>query len=402
MSKVTTRRAIMALAFCILAFRILAFRILTTLQLTNGIYHLIDPHSDANCIRAGLGYYDEGFSKFYGLPDMVYDRSTAKSPDRVIYIYTHYPDGAELITGLSYYLWGDKDERLLRIIPFLFSSFGMLFFFFCLYRFFEDGRAFWISLFVSILPMFTNMMNNLAYHGYAFSLMLIQLGLGLLFYKRFISNRRYVILACVCGFAHGLFALDYFFVSSLACSVFYIWREGIKFDRTLVKLWVLPAMSFGLAFFFHFLQVVGYSGLTGAIEDYTKSGLYRLYGEGSTLTWVDVTKLTPWNVLRVQVDIFISKKENYHGPVQVLIVGIWLASFLYKRVRSFKVGPWQFKWSVTKNDALAISAVLVVGVLWTLVMRHHSYIHFFIARHFFVPLFLCLVVFAQSLSVSRK
>lgn len=385
----------------ILWLGIVLYRLFGLTQLTNGVYHPIDPHSDANCVRAGLSYFDEGFGKFYGLPDMIYNREHANSAGRITYIYTHYPDGGELLTGVSYYIWGDKDERLLRILPFTVHAIAILVFFFALFKFFGDGRALGLAIFLSILPMFSNMMSNLAYHPYAFSLMLFQLSLGLSFYKRRVSDVKFLGLTCLLAFLHGLFCLDYFFVATLASLVFFVWREGFKINRQSMLLGLVPALSFFLAFSLHFWQVVAYQTWEGAINDYAASGKYRLYGEGSTLDWVHLEDLTPWNVLRVQIDIFISKKENYHMPIQFIILLIGLASLFYKRSRHFVIAGRKFEWAPTQRDALAIGVAIVVGTLWTVSMLHHSIIHFFIARHFFVPFLLCLLVLLTRLKVIR-
>jgi hypothetical protein len=349
--------------------------------------------SDRVCIDAGAHYYEQGFGKFFGLPNKSY-RDDKLNPFRSLDIYKHYPPGAEMLTGLMYFPCGGNNFKCLRILPLIFSISIMAIFFLFLPKIMGPVAAAAVVLILAATPMFHNGMTVLAFHAYALGLQLLALIVLFRFTLLNDLNRRkaFFVLALL-SFLQGLFSLDHALITAFLPLPFYFLNRDR--GRDLIVASVVSGAAFLAAFGLHFLQVAGYEGsLAGAVKVFTEAGKYRLYGHADPFGWIKEHNLRPLNVLRRQLDVYSPHPSNFGFPAQILIYLVFVGAF-------FKSGLLRGRWKPVDSPWL-IAAAFAIAALWSLLFRHHSWSHAFVNRHFFVPYFFALFVAARAFGQQGK
>ncbi len=113
-----------------------------------------DAYSDINTISATKYFYDHGFLESYFRPIHNYVPEYEKIPG-VIYgpsnVYTHYPALADNLDGAWAKLVHSTDDRILRVLPTLFSLAFFFFIYFFLNYWMQDKQAAFIGASVILL-----------------------------------------------------------------------------------------------------------------------------------------------------------------------------------------------------------------------------------------------------------
>ena len=128
-------------ALIVLIILLLAGRgIYDSLRYSGQLSPIADPFSEANALRAGEGYAENGFFSNAGLPDLCYgDRFPGRGAWRVEEfplqfsmsslkddcIYTHYPPGPDLIAGLLTEICGVGNLGCFRLFPTTIAIFSL-------------------------------------------------------------------------------------------------------------------------------------------------------------------------------------------------------------------------------------------------------------------------------------
>lgn len=361
---------------------------------------LPDPNGDAAFeplhLNSGRGFFEQGFTSHCGLPQFHY----VKGPEPQS-VYSHYPPGPDWSVGAMMHICGPANVGCIRAWPLALGIASLGYFFFSLPLVIPFAGAAIIAAITVALPMTRLHLHGLAYWGYPFALLLLQL--GLIFHA--ISRRKWSwphwLAYGGLSFLQGWFSYDFAFVSIFLPVPFWLmFPKAIPF-RTWFNLVFMSGSMFTLAFILHFAQnICFFGGLQGAIDDYRQIAETRMSGKGVDLSWVKPEQLTFLNTTRLQIDVFISKKQNFGHPAQIIfIIAAVLGLFNFRN--NFRMGQRNILMKFNRQDAYAIFVALAIACLWSFVMTQHAYIHQWTARHFFLPYLVGLMVFARSISVSK-
>ncbi len=365
-----------------------------------------DVHSESDALRSADAYAREGLWSHHGLPRILHgalfpkvgtvlDHTDASGlvPEkfrkgfpaglahRDAWVYTHYPPGPNLLCGLWAKICGLERLWVLRLFPLVFGLGAVAFFFWALARAFDPARALVLAGACAVLPMFGAYLIGLHYQGYSLALLLVQLALLLRIFRG--RNRCGAGLGAAfftLGFLQGWLSFDQFFVVSLLAVPFWCLRreEGdAPSFKLLLWLVALPSAGFILAHGLHFLQVAAeLGGLRAALGEFHATAAERAGTTGGEFTrYHQFLGRAVYLYFRDTV-----KPTNAHfGPLILLAAG-WV-TVLAARGRKL---PWR-----------ALTAALVISVLWMLFMPQHAVSNLHVSiRHLFVFYFFLLLVVA--------
>lgn len=371
----------------------------------------VDPFSEANAIREVWNFRDYGIAANDGLgnvlrPGMYPGEGFAGHSEYWPHslgptgVYTHYPPGPEYLLYVATKIFGPSPVSRLRILPLVICWGAALFFGLAIRRRFGAAVGYIVMLGCSVLPMFSDANTYLHYDGYAFALLLIEIGLILQ------APVRAPGFLCL-GFLQGWLSFDYFFLVTLTPIALEIALSRMPnghvpcLRRGIVRS-VAAGAGFAIAHALHFAEVCVYLGGFGAaVHDLADAAAYRSGVEqpGGILAHLLLIKevvqyyfVGPYPVSTYFWDL------GAHDPES------WRAF----RFLGFSLGLWWLLLSVVAAVA-ALRGVLKIGdwlivslcgfvpaMAWMLVMTSHAVMHrHFLYRHLFVC-FLVWLLFATT------
>ncbi|MBI4847183.1 MAG: hypothetical protein HY808_01210 [Nitrospirae bacterium] len=379
---------------------------------------IADPFSEANALRAGEGYFNDGFLSNAGLPDVLYG---SQFPDtgfkeyiknKESLIYTHYPQGPDWLAGIYTNICGVGNIGCFRIFPVLLGIISLAVFARILISALGAVKAAVLMTAVAFIPMSTNMMHGLHYQGYAFSLLLIQLAILIsLFKTKGGSGKLKLSILFFLGFFQGWLSFDYFFLvclCSLPLGLLYF-RPG---ERDYWKIFFLalaaPTAGFCFAHLLHFLEVSLYYGsIPAAFSDMIVEANKYQVSEAAHPKFIDVAGgpgadfITSRIILLLKYLSVYSRRSIFfiiNFPVFLMMVFILL---WIKDARLAINKPLQvvLKWSSSVNNYYVVLSALLVSSLWIVIMKSHSVIHtHFLPRHLFLLYFTGLLTLLECVS----
>ncbi len=404
-----------AAAFIVLIIIILAGRgIYDSLRYSRELSPVADAFSEANALRAGEGYAEKGFLSNAGLPDLCYgdqfpNRGAWRvedfpveftmSPLKKDCIYTHYPPGPDLLAGVLTKVCGAGNLGCFRLFPTSIAIVSLAMFAWMLCSAIGREKAALMMLAVAVVPMTSNMMHGLHYQSYAFSLLLVEVGLFLnIFRKRQGPGALYLFILFVLGFIQGWLSFDYFFLVSLSAVPFallYGDPDRGAGRRRLILAVAAPAAGFGFAHFLHFIQVsIYYNGsIAAAYNDIFGVGRVRFDESGSGLEFI-----TGRILLSIRY-LFISARKELFFIVNIpVIMGITLMLLWFRDARAITRRPLRLAltWESSTRNFYVIIAAFAVSFMWVIVMKQHSAVHTpYIGRHLFLLYFVCILTMLE-------
>jgi hypothetical protein len=364
----------------------------------------VDPFSEANTIREVWNFREYGIASNEGLgnvlrPGMYPDEGFAGHPEFWPHslsptgVYTHYPPGPEYLLYAATKIFGPSPVSLLRIVPLVICWGAALFFGLAIWRRFGATVGYIVMFGCSVLPVFTDANAYLHYDGYAFALLLIEIGLILQAPDRTLG---FLFL----GFLQGWLSFDYFFLIILAPLALELALSRMPIGhvpclrRAFVRS-VAAGTGFAIAHAVHFAEVCAYFGsFSAALHDLGDAAAYRsgMEQSGGLLAHLQLMKeivqyyfVGPYPVSTFFWDLGAHDQES------------WRAF----RFLGFSLGLWWLLLSVVAVVA-ALRGVLKIGdwlivslcgfvpaMTWMFVMTNHAVIHHhFLYRH----LFICFLV----------
>lgn len=369
---------------------------------------IADGYSEANTIRGGTFFVEEGLTKYFGLPDLCHSNQFADTgfmgsgPDGCAdRIYTHYPPGPEYMAWLGLSVVGIGNYYALRLLPIGLSILVGFFFLKTFFTFVGGGvRGFIFGLMLILPPMYSNYMHGLHHQQYAFIMLQAQMALCLLFMTQEKFKKWWVVLAFIAlGFWQGWMTFDYAFLATLFAIPFYLYLRSehkVSF-LNFVTVGLSSGVPFTAAHVLHFYQVVAYYGsFDKAWADLFGTAKFR------------ATNVTAGGALGnpkydpKQIGLFTVARDFLYrvaGRGKYLAINlmnfIWLMVGLrFMKKVTFRKG-WSFEFDVRTSDLLAIFAAIIVSSLWSMTMKQHAHIHGFIARHYYFTYFFCCLTLVQ-------
>jgi hypothetical protein len=381
----------------------------------------VDPSSEANALREVRHFLEDGVLQHYGLGTVYYPGvypteglSTVADASRFGVspegVYTHYPPGPEYLLYTAAELFGPEPVSRLRLLPITIGWAAMLFFGFAVRRRF-GATAGWIVMAVCMVtPTVTDAFVGLHCQGYAFALLLLEIGCA-------IGTGRTLWAFVPLGFLQGWLTFDYVFlvtVTPLAIELAmphidpqYQRRWRLAFIRS-----SLAGGGFAAAHMLHFLEVCAYLGsCAAASRDLANAASYR------------------------------AGADTVHGPVGYLanvIVNLWLyyyglhpfsigfapairseiPSWSMFRFLGLSLGPWWLLvtcgllvWERLSSEqdigrllrgwhAVCFTGMVTTS-LWLVVMVNHGVVHrHFLYRHLFLMFFFMILFIVCRIRVA--
>jgi hypothetical protein len=395
-----------SLSFSVIFFIVL-LSILTAQQWTliNGIGNNLsfaDPWTEADTIRSAEGFATNGFSYNSGLPDIAFgqqfpDKGTKKflkdsvrkqswtegtlqvrvdnyKVDHNSFVYTHYPPGPHWIAGVSAKIFGVNAIKFFRIFPILIGLLSITYFSWQIFNFIGATKGAIAVLLFTAIPMFLNMMHGLSYQGYAFALLLLEIGICLKIFTRKDLIFFDLLLLFLISHLQGWMSFDYFFlVSAIPALLLLLFpSHTIKFNQICLISLVCIA-GFALAHTFHFYQVVHYfDSFDKALSDFFSTAAYRsqsiTYDDGSTTpSMLSIL----WNYLTIYSGTYthLGVPAIYYSLTGAIIIFMASPNNKYRLI-------------------FGIFLSLLIASAWVIVMPQHAAQHWhFIPRHYFICIF---------------
>ena len=370
---------------------------------------IADGYSEANTIRGGTGFINNGVTSMSGLPDTCYGgllgnrgrvgfvRKKRNNPEASCAgsAYIHYPPGPEYMAWLGMSVVGTENYRLLRILPITLSVIVGYFFLTTMFTLVGGGlRGLIFGLFLILPPMYSNYFHGLHHQQYAFLMFQVQMCLTILYMTNPRYKKWWVIGAfALLGFCQGFMTFDFAFLATLFVIPFYLFFKDdhqVPF-LTVVKVGLASGLTFTLAHALHFLQVINYLGsYEQAVHDFTSSANHRATNSGD-LGNTPHLKYDPKQIgpLTVTKDYLwrVSGRGKYLAINLINLIWIVLGLRFVRRI-NFRKGT-VLRFDIRNSDLLALLASIVISALWSIAMKQHAHIHGFIARHYYFCYLFC-------------
>lgn len=373
----------------------------------NDVSPIADGFSEANTIRGGVFFHEQGLTKFYGLPDIQYSEILSNrgskgyewyDKNKPSEAYTHYPPGPEYMSWLGFHVVGVGNFNAVRFLPILLSTLVGLFFITTNFNLLGGGvRGTLFVLSLILPPMYSNYMHGLHHQQYAFLMLQTQMCLAVLFCTQKKRWPLYILSFFVLGFSQGFMTFDYAFLASLFIIPFYLFFNAPF--MTLVSVGLASGLGFTIAHIVHFYQVVSFYGDTQkAIEDFTGSAAHRSHNAASEADKpnlkYDPKKIGPFTVMKDYL-YRVAGRGKYLSINLMNFIWMLVALKFIKRI-TFKKG-WTFEFEITGRDLLALLTAIIISSGWSLAMKQHAHVHGFIARHYFLCYYFCsLILFSRT------
>ncbi len=405
----------------------------------NGVGKVSDPFSEANALRAAEAYLNDGLSSHHGLPRQTYGHSfptegwVVNPPpactNRDEWVYTHYPEGPNVLLALMGRVVGLEKVWVLRLLPLSLCLLATAVFFWTMAQAWGADRAVLVAAACVLLPMFDTYMPGLHFQGYSWALFLLQLSLLIRIYWTWgLIPRWSGALFFLLGFIQGWLSFDQFFVVGLIAWPLWLLRrtEGFAPSKTHLALPILLTfVGFGLAHVFHFLQVAGELGGVGAaLAEFRATAAARTADAGGTLPLIlqrrafaflqsNPERSSYFHALCLAAYFYcreLLKPDRLQFfpllPLVVLFGGLaaWFHQLELPLPRLGKPGPAaiSFLWPAERGIGRTLLSALFVSLIWTIVMPAHTVGNRHItARHFFVFYFLLVLILVRGIRLRQ-
>lgn len=378
----------------------------------------VDAYSEANALREVRNFLEQGPTRYAGLGQVYHlgmypADGFAREPDIARYsvtrdgVYTHYPPGPEYLLYAAAKLLGPEPVSRLRLLPITIGWAATLFLGFAVRRRFGAAVG-WMVMSVCILtPTVTDGFVGLHYQGYAFALLLCEIGIA-------IGTNARVAPFGVLGFLQGWLSFDYVFLVTFVPLALELMMPRIdlgcqsRWPLALTRV-VLAGAGFAGAHALHFLQVWAYWGsLQAALRDFGGAAAHRA-GAAMIGGPLDYLLLT------------LSSLKLYFYGLHPLNFALSLPdpgvpeNWSMFRFLGLSLGPWWLLitlglilWdefntkSADRSPRLDWHFVCVTGVLtssaWLLAMPDHAAHHrHFLYRHLFFAFFVAVLFGAATI-----
>lgn len=380
----------------------------------------VDSYSEADALREVRHFLEDGVLQHYGLgtvyyPGMYPTEGFAHEPDVSHFgvspegVYTHYPPGPEYLLYAAAKLFGLEPVSRLRLLPITVGRAATLFFGFAVRQRFGAAVG-WIAMAACMItPTFTDGFVGLHCQGYAFALLLLEIGCA-------IGTGGTLAAFVPLGFLQGWLTFDYVFlvtVTPLAIELAmpqldpsYQRRWRLAFIRS-----ILAGGGFAAAQLLHFLEVCAYLGsFAAALRDLASAASYRAGAE---------TVHSPLNYMS---DVMVNLWLYYYGlhPFSIALAPPApneIPNWSMFRFLGLSLGPWWLLittgllvWERLSPErdierlrrgwhAVCLSGMLTTS-LWLVVMVNHGVVHrHFLYRHLFLMFFFMVMFSACRIRV---
>lgn len=403
----------------------------------NGLSHW-DAYDEADAVRSGEAYAKDGLTSHHGLPRILYGNRfseigarsdhidtnglvlpkhridfPANLSDPQAWVYTHYPPGPNLICGALARVFGPDNIRIWRLFPICLALAAWVIFFKTLVRVFCLDRGVLIFAGCAVLPMSSNYMPGLHFEGYTLTLLLLQLSVLIRWLWLPAGLRCWHLPAIFfLGFAQGWLSFDHFFIVSFAAFPLWLMRraEGAESPIKLLALTVgLPFVGFGLAHFFHLLQIAAeLGGLPKAVAELTHTAVARAGTSPGADHFSFLGSFAKMSYLYLRD--FLRLYNPHFGPFLFFAVAaaMLVAAFCATEVTFI---PWNNRrklgfslaWAGSKGIFPAIIAAFFVSAVWSCVMPAATVGNFHIwQRTLFYFYFVLVLTVVRSVSLSPR
>jgi hypothetical protein len=400
---------------------VVAFVLLCSLGSLSAAWHMrnwgdalspVDAFSEANAIREVRNFLDTGITMNDGLgnvlrpglyPDQGFQgfptlRAASVTPSGV---YTHYPPGPEYLLYAAMRLLGPHPISRLRILPLIITWAAAVFFGLSLRGRFGTPVAAMVMLACATLRLFSDADSYLHDIGYAFALLLVEIGVS-------VGRNKLVLPFLLLGFLQGWLSFDYVFLVTLVpgATELAMGRLGVGHAARLrLAAWrcVAAGAGFMLAHLLHFLEVWAFFGsFHPALADLTGAASCRAGASeagGPLHRFVETFGIIKYYVVgQYPISTFFWRPDaGLPGNWQVfrfagLTLGIWWVVLTHLFIVLHLLSGRRVSHPARKLDSdwLVVSLCgLVPCVLWYVVMLNHAADHtHYLYRHLFFGFFI--------------
>lgn len=411
---------------------------LIALKAQNAPSGYVSSYTEFFHISSGKAFAEKGFFFNAGLPSLPAEWGeknispySGVASSRAYDVYTHYPSGADFLSGLSIKLFGSADYRYFRIFPLLINSALLFIFLNGVSKTLTNRGVFQTFVFV-FLVVHTGWsgMHSFAHWSYTHYALLAVIGILLSIFKanKKFTRQQYAALFGL-SFFSGLMTYDYFFIFVLspipAAIIFY--ATDVMKDRHLQKnIMTASLIIFSgcmLAYILHFVQVVLYYGsFQKFLEDMIGTVWYRISGDSEGYNFmVDVkvvdclhyahcVELMQRGQIAQRAIIIWDYLSNYSGSVRYLDdkSNIFCKSFLYLPILAYMAAGSVLMYVMCKYDStisaqakfrpfsgfmLLLSATTFACCMWLILMTNHAITHILVMPIHFYFSFIMIVLY---------
>jgi len=377
----------------------------------------VDPYSEANAIREARNFLERGLFADAGLgnvvrPGLYPDEGFVSDPKDMARsvtpsgVYTHYPPGPEYLLYLAMTILGPSPVAHLRLLPLTICWGATLFFGLSIRQRFGPAVGWFVMLACTALPLFSDANAFLQYDGYAFALLLVEIGVCL-------RTGTGVLPFAILGFLQGWLSFDYVFLVTLVPAAIALALPRLPAGsappwRSVAVRCAAAGMGFAGAHLLHFAQVWIYFGsLHAALEDLGGAAAYRSGVESGSL----LSHLLKMDGVIFSYFVSAFPVSTFFWQPDALLQDNWrMCRFL-----GLTLGPWwlvltlgfmlrslRTRTRAALNDTVLLGDWLFVSLcgfvpsaLWMELMVNHAILHRqFLYRHLFFGFFLWLLFLA--------
>ncbi len=374
-----------------------------------------DAYSEANAIREVRNFLETGLWANSGLGNVVYpglypDQGFVAAPDDWAHsvtpsgVYTHYPPGPEYLLYVAAKIFGPTPVAHLRLLPLVVGWAAAIYLGVSIRRRFGPIVGWLVMAACVSLPLFSDASVNIHALGYAFALLLIEIGLC-------VGVNTYVTPLLLLGFLQGWLTFDYVFLVTLSPVAIELMLARLRIGHTpRWRLALLRCAAAGGGFVFahllHFAEVWAFFGSFGAaLQDLSTAASYRsgaaeLGGPLQRLITTDGV-IDAYFVTRFPISVpFWHPDAGLADNWRVfrflgLTLGVWWAVLtIALLLRNLRQGPQRmFRDAKILGDWLCVSlSGFAVSAAWFIAMTNHAIHHpHFLYRHLFFGFFVCLL-----------
>jgi hypothetical protein len=386
---------------------------------------IVDSYSEANALREVRNFREHGLLRDSGLGNVNYPGlypgdGFAAEPEERRYgvsaegVYTHYPPGPEYLLYGAEKLFGPAPVSRLRLLPSAIGWGAMIWFGLAIRRRFGDATGWLIMGACAITPAVTNGFVGLHYQGYAFALLLVELGIAIG------ANARVAPFA-VLGFLQGWLSFDYVFLVALTPVALELVLP--KIDPPYQSRWHLALLRAGLAgggfaaaHGLHFLQVWAYWGsLEATLRDFAGAAAHRAGTEAGVSGYLHQALgnlktyfygVHPFNTSLSDPDLADLQDWSMFRFLGLSLGPWWLLITLALMIREY-IGSAHDTRALRMDWHFVSVTGLVTSSLWLVTMVNHGGYHrHFLFRHlffaFFVLALFCAHRLRRSAAVTRR
>ncbi len=341
------------------------------------IYEELDGTSEIMTVFAARNYVDEGFFKNYLLP--VYPPfgfDAQKNPRKEPFVYTHFLPGQAWVLGLVLKIFGKDAVWIARLIPHTLTVSSIALIALEIAAYANTPILACIMATALLLPRSLTIWSiGIHSHSYilAFYLLLMALLLRMVNQKNFNPKHAWG-LGVGFGVLQMLFGFDWVPLTFISIASFYFLFPAITIYQA-KRVFLGFFIGSSSAFLFQLLLCSFHFGsLNGAILDYWQWGKWRVTGYG-------VEDVQDAKVLRVAVLLKEYNRQTYGatGFTAYNLVGMSLGFLILGFLGKL------FSKTTFIKGAIGVVLAFLSAASWTLLMRHHAWVHiFYVPRHYFV------------------